>query len=141
MHESEIAGAQSGMPALGVPSAASADGVIPATAGGAAPDAQSGGDGSEEAISAGPASIPGEVEPDGTPPSEVVATAMATGAVNAGPAPSAPPATGPPPFVGAAPSLAVDGEGPAPVAPGDQAAGPAPGVPYEGLPLIIEEGE
>ena len=65
MHESEIAGAQSGMPTL---AAASADGVTPATAAGWAPDAQPEGVGSEEAISAGPASIPSEVAPSGAPP-------------------------------------------------------------------------
>jgi hypothetical protein len=113
----------------------------PAAAAGTAPDAQSEGAGSEEAIPAGPATIPSEVAPGSAPPPEVLATAAATGAINAGPAPSAPTTTGPPPFVGAAPSLAAAGEEPAPVAPGDQAAGPAPGVAYEGIPLVIEEGE
>ena len=92
-------------------------------------------------IPAGPASIPTAVAPGGAPPPAVLATAAATGAINAGPAPAAPPTTGPPPFVGGGPSPAAVGEDPPAVEPGDQAAGPAPGVAYEGSPLTVEEGE
>ena len=108
---------------------------------GGAPDPRPDLAGSTDAVSAGAASIPSDVAPDSAPPSAVRAAAAVTGAIDAGPAPAAPPTVGPQPFIGAAPSLSGAGQEPSVVEPGDQAAGPAPGMAYEGSLLTLEEGE